>query len=101
MTFFEIAAEGILLRTYVQPRSAKNSIVGIHGDMLKIKITSPPVEGKANKGLQEYVAKVFGISRSSVEIVKGDQSRNKLLLLKGLKPDEFRDILRRNRVNLT
>lgn len=67
----------LLLRVLVQPRSRENQIVGIHGDTLKIKITSPPVDGKANRYLCEYLASVLGISKSSVKLENGDTSRTK------------------------
>ena len=67
----------LLIRVQLQPRSREDQIVGIQGDSLKIKITSPPVDGKANRYLCDYLANALGISKSSVKLESGDTSRNK------------------------
>lgn len=69
----------------VEPRSSKSGIVGLYGDALKVKLTSPPVEGKANKELVEVLAKECGIRKSDVEIVSGKSSKNKLVRIAGIK----------------
>jgi len=53
--------------------------VGVHGDELKIAITAPPIDGKANAYLLKYLSKLFGVSKSAVVIEKGTQSRHKLI----------------------
>lgn len=77
-------ADGVIVQIQVQPRSSKNQLVGLQGDALKIKLTSPPVEGAANKACCAYLAKIFGIAKSSVELIAGDKSRQKRILLNGL-----------------
>mgnify|MGYP000735950613 CR=1 FL=1 len=74
--------DGLLIDVRVQPKSSKNAIVGIHGAALKIKLNAPPVEGKANKALIQLVAKLLKCPKSNVEIVSGQASRNKRLLLR-------------------
>ena len=69
--------EGIVFKVYVQPRSAKTQISGIHDDALKIKITAPPVDGAANKAVIQYLAKCLKTNQSSLEIVSGHSSRTK------------------------
>lgn len=71
------SAAGVVLQVQVQPRSSRNLIVGLQGDALKIKLTSPPVEGAANKACCAYLAKLFGVAKSSVELIAGDKSRKK------------------------
>jgi len=73
--------DGLLIDVRVQPKSSKNAIVGIHGEALKIKLNAPPVEGKANKALIQLVAKLLKCPKSNVEIVSGQASRNKRLLI--------------------
>ena len=73
--------DGLLIDVRVQPKSSKNAIVGIHGAALKIKLNAPPVEGKANKALIQLVAKLLKCPKSNVEIVSGQASRNKRLLI--------------------
>ena len=77
-------AAGVILSVQVQPRSSRNKLVGLQGDALKIKLTSPPVEGTANKSCCDYLAKIFGIAKGSAELVAGDKSRQKRILLAGL-----------------
>ena len=67
----------LFFRIFVQPKSSKNMISGIHGDALKVKITAPPVDGAANAMCIKYFAKFLGVSKSSVEIVSGQTGRNK------------------------
>lgn len=69
----------LLLYCLLQPRSSKNEIVGLHDNRLKICITAPPVDGKANKHLIATVAKWFGVSKNQVMIVRGETGRHKTL----------------------
>ncbi len=73
--------EGLLIDVRVQPKSSKNAIVGTHGGALKIKLNAPPVEGKANKALIQLIAKRLQCPKSAVEIISGQASRNKRLLV--------------------
>ena len=74
--------DGVTLTVFVQPRSSKNMIAGLHNQTLKIKLTSPPVDGAANKMCIQYLAKCLKIPKSSIEIVSGHKSRTKRLLLR-------------------
>ena len=74
--------DGLLIDVRVQPKSSKNAIVGIHGAALKIKLNAPPVEGKANKALIQLMAKLLGCPKSAVEIISGQASRSKRLLIR-------------------
>jgi uncharacterized protein (TIGR00251 family) len=75
----------ITLKIKVEPRSSKSEVVGPYGDALKVKLKSPPVEGKANKELVEVLAREFGISKKDVEIISGQASKNKTVRLIGVK----------------
>ena len=79
--FFSDHPEGLLIDVRVQPKSAKTAIAGVHGEALKIKLNAPPVEGKANKALIQLVAKLLRCPKSTVEIISGQSSRNKRLLI--------------------
>jgi len=74
--------EGITFKIYVQPRSSKNTVTGIHGDALKIKLTAPPVENAANKMCVKFIARCLVLPKSSVEIISGHTSRSKHILVK-------------------
>lgn len=71
----------LLVRIRLQPRASADEIVGIQGGALKVRITSPPVEGKANEHLIRYLADVFGVARSHIRLVSGATGRNKRLLI--------------------
>lgn len=77
--FFSWHNDTLQLRVYVQPKASQDEIVGRHGNYLKIRITAPPVEGKANTHLLKYLAKVFGVGRDQVEITSGHKGRHKQL----------------------
>jgi len=72
---------GISFKIYVQPKASKNSIVGVHDDALKIRLTAPPVDGAANKLCIKYLSKITGISKSAFEITAGHTSRKKHILV--------------------
>lgn len=71
---------GFLISVYVQPRAAKNTIAGIHGQALKIRLTAPPVDGAANKMCLQFLAKQLNVPRSALQIESGHSSRTKTVL---------------------
>ena len=72
-------AEDLFLTLRVQPRAGRDEIVGPHGDALKVRITAPPVEGRANAHLVKFIAAAFDVSRRDVELLAGDTGRTKRL----------------------
>jgi hypothetical protein len=80
-----------IIKIYLQPKSSKNEIVGPYRDGVKIKVTAPPIEGKANEALIRLLAKELGISPSSIEIIKGHHSREKTLKVLGVPSQEHLD----------
>ena len=76
-------AGGITFTVKVQPRARKNAITGTVGDALKLALTAPPVEGKANQAVIEFLADFFDIPRSSVTIASGAASRRKVIRISG------------------
>lgn len=75
------SADGWLISVHAQPGARKSEVVGLHGDALKIRIASPPVEGRANEALIAFVAKALGLPRAKVSLVRGGSSRQKTLLI--------------------
>lgn len=88
MNYLKKTADGVTLTVYVQPRSSKNAVVGIHADALKVKLKAPPVDGAANKMCMEFVAKTVGLPKSAVEILSGHNSRTKRFLCRTASPAE-------------
>ncbi|MBK8163622.1 MAG: YggU family protein [Gammaproteobacteria bacterium] len=71
----------LTLNIRVQPRSSKDEIVGIQGNHLKIRITSPPVDGKANAHLIQFLARVFDVPKARISLLCGENGREKRLLI--------------------
>ena len=84
MSWITTNAEGVILAVKVVPRASKNEITGILGDTLKIRLQAPPVEGKANKALIDFLADVLQISKKMLEIKGGETGRNKHILVRGI-----------------
>jgi uncharacterized protein (TIGR00251 family) len=74
----------ITLKIHLLPRASRDEICGLHGDALKIKVTAPPVEGKANMALQRFIAKKLNLAASQIEIMAGQRSREKILRISGI-----------------
>lgn len=81
--FFTVIEDGVILNIHVQPRASKNQVCGLQGEALKIRLTSPPVDGAANKLCREYLADLFGVAKSYVEIISGETSRHKRVRISG------------------
>jgi uncharacterized protein len=77
-------AKGVAFAVKVHPRAHQNAITGTVGDALKLSLTAPPVEGRANQAVIEFFADLFEIPRSSVTIASGETSRNKVVRIAGL-----------------
>ncbi|GHX67697.1 YggU family protein [Vibrio cholerae] len=69
--------DDLLLRLYIQPKASRDSIVGLHGEELKVAITAPPIDGKANAHLSKFLAKQCKVAKGSVVIEKGELGRHK------------------------
>ncbi len=67
----------LTLQLHLQPRAKKNEIVGPYGDALKIRITTPPVDGRANADLVKFLAHQFGVSQRQVQLLTGESCRHK------------------------
>lgn len=80
-SWYRWEGEDLLLQVRVQPRASRDEIVGPHAGSLKVRITAPPVEGKANAHLIRFLAKAFGLSRGDVELLGGESARSKRLRL--------------------
>jgi uncharacterized protein (TIGR00251 family) len=81
---------GATFAVKVQPRASRNAVVGELGEALKIALTTPPVEGRANKACVEFLAKLLNVARSSVSIAAGETSRNKVICVAGVSAEEVR-----------
>ena len=81
---------GVTFAVKVHPRAKKNAISGEVGDALKLSITAPPTDGKANRACVEFLAKLLKVPRSSITIASGQTGRNKVICVAGLSVEEVR-----------
>lgn len=78
--WYQWQGEQLILNIRVQPRASQDEIVGPHGEnSLKVRITAPPVDGKANEYLIKYLAKSFGVAKGQVTLINGATGRDKRL----------------------
>jgi uncharacterized protein (TIGR00251 family) len=80
----------VVLRVVAHPGAGRTSVVGKHGDALRVRVGAPPVGGRANEALVALVAEIFGVTRDRVEITGGESSRSKRVKVLGVGPDEAR-----------
>jgi uncharacterized protein len=96
--FVKDSRDGATFSVRVSPRASRNAITGLLGEgdqaALKIALHAPPVEGRANAALIEFLAGVLDIPRSSIDVISGQQSRNKVVCVQGRKADEIVRLLR-------
>ena len=83
------------IKVRLQPRASSNQIVGERNGSIVIRVTAPPVDGKANTALIKLVAKELGIAKSKVKIVQGESNRDKVLEVEGIDPIEALERLSR------
>jgi uncharacterized protein len=87
---------GCIVSLLIQPRASKNELVGILNGNLKVRLTSPPVDGAANSLCIDFFAKILKTPRSRIQIVAGAASRHKRLGVEGVSPEEFRTAITRS-----
>ena len=81
---FQKSKKGVTLKIKVEPRSSRKGISGVVGDAIKIKVNAPPVGGAANEELIEVLSEEFGIKKTSIKILRGMSSRNKVVEIEGV-----------------
>lgn len=72
----------------IQPRASKDEIASFTGDALKIRLTSPPVEDRANKQCVEFLTKLLGLRRSQFDLIRGRRSKRKVVRITGISLQE-------------
>jgi hypothetical protein len=85
------SGSGVTFAVKVHPCAKKNAITGEFGDALKVSLTTPPVDGRANEACIEFFAKLLKVPRSSVTIASGQTSRNKVIRVAGISAAELRN----------
>lgn len=80
----EAVREGVVVHIHVQPRASRTSFAGLHGGAIKLRITAPPVDGKANALIAEVLAQTLRVPKAAVSLVGGQQSRHKRFRVEGV-----------------
>lgn len=88
-----MASQDARISVQVQPNAKRDEIVGFHEGALKVKISAPPVEGKANKALIAFLSEVLGVRKSSIRVEKGATSKRKLIIVEGITQADISDRL--------
>lgn len=88
MNWYQVNSAGLTLHIHAQPGAKRTEVVGLHGDCLKVRLASPPVDGSANACLVEFLARRLRVKRSQVTITRGLSSRRKAVFVAvaGLEP---------------
>lgn len=81
MSYFRWDGDDLILDCHLQPAARSDEFAGLHGERLKIRLTAPPVEGKANAYLMAFLGKAFGIPKSHVHLLSGELNRQKRVRL--------------------
>jgi uncharacterized protein (TIGR00251 family) len=88
--------EGVSFAIRVLPRSSKCGLAGLQGDALKIRITAPPVDGRANEACILFLASLFHVTKNRIAIEAGHKSKNKQVSIAGLTREDVRAVLAEN-----
>jgi len=72
----------------VHPNAAKNEVVGVTNGVWQVRVSAPPVKGKANKELIAFLSRLLGVGKSRIAIIKGHTTRNKTIAVDGLSQDD-------------
>jgi len=90
---YTVAGSSIVLNLHIQPRASKNQVCGVQDNALKIRLTSPPVDGAANKLCREFLAELLDLPKSAVEIISGETSRHKRVRITTCNPEQTRRLI--------
>ena len=91
--FLRPSNEGLILEVVVAPRARRSKFVGFHGGYPKISLAAPPIEGRANEELVSFLKELLGIPGRDIELVRGDASKRKAVLLRGISTEKVLQVL--------
>ncbi len=90
-----VSPASVTLSVWVQPGASREGVVGMMGDAVKIVITAPPEKGKANKALEKFLSRQFGLPPSAVAVISGGSSKRKQVRINGITSDQLAQWLQR------
>ncbi|HUV14344.1 MAG TPA: DUF167 domain-containing protein [Acidobacteriota bacterium] len=86
-------ADSSCFKVHVQPRAAKNEMAGLHGDAIKVRLTSPAVENRANRHLVDFFSRLLKIPKQNFSIISGQKARQKTIAVKGIPAEVLQERL--------
>lgn len=86
----EAVKGGVRLHLFIQPKASRNEVVGPHNGELKIKLSAPPVDGKANEELIEFLSELLALPKRQIHLIRGETNRHKTVEIASLSLDEVR-----------
>jgi hypothetical protein len=87
------SSQGVIFSVKVVPGASRNSVVGVEGEFLKVRLTAPPVEGRANQALIDLLSRLLMVPKSRVSITKGLSSKRKSILIESYDLAQFHKFL--------
>ncbi|MBA2377210.1 MAG: DUF167 domain-containing protein [Actinomycetota bacterium] len=91
---FRRSDDGVFISLRVSPGAKRSGVEGLYGEgSIKLKVAAPPVDGKANKEVEAFLAKLLGVRKSDVEVVRGAAGRDKVVLVRGAETSEVETAL--------
>ena len=81
MNWYQTGARGVTIHIHAQPGAKRTEVAGLYGDCLKLRLSSPPVDGKANDCLIDFLARSLGVKKTQLSIIRGLSSRRKSVLV--------------------
>lgn len=93
LSLCSLAPGSITINLHIQPRASRNAVSGLRENALRISLTSPPVDGEANRLCREFLADLFSVSKSSVTIISGETSRYKRVRIATEDPERIRNVI--------
>lgn len=93
MSPIKVVSGSVRIRIRVQPRARVTEVVGLHGDAVRIRVAAPPVDGAANAELMRFLARQLQVPQGAVEVTSGQASRDKVVWVAGIGPDEVAEKL--------
>ena len=91
--FLRTSKEGLILEVVVAPRAKRSKFVGFHGGYPKISLAAPPIEGRANEELVSFLKELLGVPGRDIELIRGDTSKRKAVLLRGISTEKVLQVL--------
>lgn len=87
-------ASGVRVSIVAQPKSSKNEVIGPFNGAVKIKITAPPIEGRANDAIIEFLSELLGIAKKKIHLYRGDTSKNKIFQIEDVEMEFVKEKLK-------